>query len=239
MKAGIIYYAENISNGKRYIGQTVKSLAKRKSKHLAAAFIHGVDCKFYQALKKYGEDFFSWGILEEISIEKLDEREAFWIRRYRTLFEGYNMTEGGPTLLGHKHTEETKKKISESMNGRSMKDHYIEAYGKEEGIKKYEEYIEKLKEKNGKGRKRIDLFIEKHGEEEGKRRYNEMIRNIKKSRTGKDTWMKGRKHTEKAKKLIGENTKKTRTGAKLSEEHRMKISEAQKRYWANKKKGKD
>ncbi|HRT03206.1 MAG TPA: GIY-YIG nuclease family protein [Candidatus Diapherotrites archaeon] len=58
MKTGIIYCAENLLNGKRYIGQTIKSLAKRKSRHHSEAFIFNKSGKFYDALRKYGWDNF-------------------------------------------------------------------------------------------------------------------------------------------------------------------------------------
>lgn len=154
----------------------MKSLAKRKSKHLAAAFIHGIDCKFYQALKKYGEDSFSWAIVEEVPIEKLDEREAYWIAKYRTLYEGYNMTEGGPTLIGHKHTEETKKRISESLKGKSMKDHYIETYGEQLGRKLYEKFILSIKEAR---KRKGSTNIERYGEEEGNIKYLEFCNKLR------------------------------------------------------------
>jgi group I intron endonuclease len=223
---GIIYLASNLITGKQYVGQTTRTLEKRKSKHLQNSKTD-LNNRFYQAIRKHGIDSFEWEILEEVDGD-LDEREIYWIKEYNTLFEGYNMTIGGGTLYGHKHTEETKKKISESMKGISMKDIYIEKFGEEEGIKIYEKYCEKLRKTNGKGRKRIDLFIEKYGEEEGRRRYKDMIESMREKK-------KGNKLSEEHKKKISEGGKGIKRSEQFkeklrnrvyTEEHRRKIGDA-------------
>jgi len=206
---GIIYLASNLITGKRYVGQTIKTLEERKAKHLQNSQTD-LNNRFYQAIRKHGIDSFEWEVLEEVE-GNLDEREIYWIKEFNTLYEGYNMTIGGGTLYGHKHTEETKKRIGESRKGKSMKDIYIERYGNEEGMNKYEEYIEKLNKSNGKGRKRIDLFIERHGEEEGRKRYEAFIKRIKETRK--------KKLSEEHKRKIGEGGK----GIKRSEEFKEKL----------------
>jgi len=243
MKRGIIYCAENLLNGKRYIGQTIKSLAKRKSRHHSEAFIFNKKGKFYDALRKYGWDNFSWHILENIPVENLDERESYWIAKYRTLYEGYNMTEGGPTLIGYKHTKETKKKIGDSRRGKSMKDIYIQNYGEELGMKKYEGYLEKLNKSNGKGRTRLELFIERNGEIEGRKKYEIFIQSIKdaRKRSGSTNTLNdfiqkhGKTEGEKKYKEFSQKMKYKRD----SEESRKKKSIAKKKYWEEwrKKKG--
>ncbi len=50
---GIIYQAYNILTKKSYVGQTVKDLATRRSRHYSAAKTKKY--KFAQALKKYAE----------------------------------------------------------------------------------------------------------------------------------------------------------------------------------------
>ena len=51
----IIYKATNITNGKVYIGQTARSLARRKIEHINQARNNSRSCKyFHAALIKYG-----------------------------------------------------------------------------------------------------------------------------------------------------------------------------------------
>ena len=220
---GIIYLASNLITGKKYIGQTIKTLSERKSKHLQNSQTD-LNNRFYQAIRKHGIDSFEWEILEKADQTNLDEREIYWIKEFNSLYEGYNMTIGGGTLYGHKHTEETKKKIGDSRKGRSNKDCYIERYGEIEGLKKYDEYVEIMKKKNGKGKTRLQLFIERHGEEEGKRRYEIFRQQMVLAN-------KGKKLSEDHKKKISEGCK----GIKQSSEFRENLSRIKKEYWKQKK----
>ena len=56
----IIYIVENLKNKKVYIGKTIHSLQNRKSSHLFATKTNRENVYFHSALKKYGEDSFSW-----------------------------------------------------------------------------------------------------------------------------------------------------------------------------------
>lgn len=114
----IIYKATNKINGKSYIGQTIKSLERRKQQHYCNAFTLQLELQFYKALRKHGRDNFDWTILCNCSsLEEMNNMETVYIESYNTLLEGYNMTEGGYSSLP---TEETKQKISQSLQGRVL-----------------------------------------------------------------------------------------------------------------------
>lgn len=88
---GIIYKITNKVNGKSYIGQTRYSLEFRWRQH-----IHKKDnTYFHNALRKYGINNFSIEIIEECEISKLNEREIFYIAKFNTFKDGYNLTIGG------------------------------------------------------------------------------------------------------------------------------------------------
>lgn len=96
---GVIYKVTNLINGKVYIGQTI-NFPKRKIKHLSDVKLNKENdtSVFHRAIRKYGEENFSWEILEEISSEELDNREKYWIHFFDSYIEhnkGYNMTLGG------------------------------------------------------------------------------------------------------------------------------------------------
>lgn len=57
----------------------------------------------YQAIKKYGIKNFSFEILEECSVEELSEKEKYYIKKYDTYKNGYNMTLGGEDNKGESH----------------------------------------------------------------------------------------------------------------------------------------
>ena len=104
-RKGIIYVHINKLNGKAYVGQTIQTLQDRWGKgSLYSACTH-----FYNAIQKYGWDNFEHKILEcGLDIAELNEREKYWIEKYDSIKNGYNIREGG----NNQHlTEEHKEKI--------------------------------------------------------------------------------------------------------------------------------
>lgn len=108
----IIYKITNRVNGRSYIGQTVKSLKQRKRKHLSDAKFYRDSFYFHNAIRKYGLRNFKWEIIHWCgNINFLNQLEIFYIGYYDTYNNGYNLTEGGGGVRGHKHSDETRKKI--------------------------------------------------------------------------------------------------------------------------------
>lgn len=87
-----IYKIENLINHQIYIGQS-KNIEKRWRDHKNRAKTGTT--KFYQALREYGIENFSWEIIEECPQEQLDENEIYWIEHYDSYKNGYNSTSGG------------------------------------------------------------------------------------------------------------------------------------------------
>lgn len=113
---GVIYCYHCISNGKKYIGQTINE-KQRKRQHINHCK-KGNTHKFYRAVKKYGWDNFIYGIIDYYDEEFLNEQEVFYIGKYDTYHNGYNSTLGGEGMRGFTHNEETRKKLSKAHNGR-------------------------------------------------------------------------------------------------------------------------
>ena len=118
-----IYKITNLVNGKVYIGQS-QDIEHRWQEHR-----HNMHRKKYQnivlykALKKYGIDNFSFMILEECALEKLDTKEIQYIKSFRSYVgfddcNGYNMTLGGVGNHGAIRTKEWNDKISNSQKGK-------------------------------------------------------------------------------------------------------------------------
>lgn len=83
-----IYKYENLINGKTYIGQT-NDIRLRKNGHRSTMNNpndHSYNLPFYQALRKYGLENFSFEVLEEIEDtalrEKVTEREIYYQQLY-------------------------------------------------------------------------------------------------------------------------------------------------------------
>nr|DAG76116.1 MAG TPA: intron associated endonuclease [Caudoviricetes sp.]DAH93860.1 MAG TPA: intron associated endonuclease [Caudoviricetes sp.] len=89
---GFIYMYTSPS-GKKYIGQTTRSLFERGGRR--GQHYKGCDC-FYSAIQKYGFNSFEWEILKEVKIFELNEAEKEFIQKYNTLTpNGYNISAGG------------------------------------------------------------------------------------------------------------------------------------------------
>lgn len=104
----IIYMAINKVNNKKYIGQTVGTLEKRKNQHEKG---YASYMSIAKAIQKYGKDSFDWYILQECdSIEELNYLEAYYIEMFNTTNPklGYNLKGGGKNSF---LTEEVKNKI--------------------------------------------------------------------------------------------------------------------------------
>jgi group I intron endonuclease len=74
--------------------------------------------KLYNSLKKYGPENHIFEILEECSLEQLNEREIYWIKFFDSFKKGLNLTEGGEGVKGYKRSKIQNSKHSEKMTGR-------------------------------------------------------------------------------------------------------------------------
>ena len=96
---GFIYCISNYINSKKYIGQTHYSIQKRWQEHKYDSSSNKcANRPLYNAIKKYGIDNFYIEQIEEVSDEKLNEREIYWIEYYDSFNNGYNATKGGSPL---------------------------------------------------------------------------------------------------------------------------------------------
>jgi len=115
MNYGIVYAYVNRQNMKMYIGQTTQPMSHRRRDHKQNAFKKILNRPFYNALRKYGMSEFEEIILDRCnSREELDAVEKNAVRIFETTdpSKGYNLMDGG---FSHgKHSEETKRKISEA-----------------------------------------------------------------------------------------------------------------------------
>lgn len=112
-----IYQILNLVNGKRYIGQA-QNIQTRIHEHKRKRN----KGYLYKAVNKYGWQNFEISVLEKVDdISKLDEREQFWLDLFQTyvVSNGYNVCKIAGTTRGRKHTEETVRKIKETIPDKS------------------------------------------------------------------------------------------------------------------------
>lgn len=158
-------------------------------------------------------------LFDNLSWDEAGEKEKEFIKLYGKRDDNtgtlVNITDGGGGILGIRHTEESKRKISESSKNRKRQP-------------RTEETKQKLRLAN----------LGKVGFNKGKspsKETKDKIANTLKGRIGPN---KGKPMSEEAKnKMIASKTGKPslKKGTKLSVEIKNKVSEGLKRYFANKR----
>jgi len=111
-----IYSATNIVNGKSYIGQTVKTLGRRKTEHKLAAK-NGSSTYFHNAIRKYGIDNFVFKPVCLCESKELADKKECELIKFTKAPRGYNLTDGGEGASGNKPSEKTRKKLSQKSIG--------------------------------------------------------------------------------------------------------------------------
>jgi group I intron endonuclease len=113
-----VYLITNKVNGKKYVGQTIRTLNKRWNSHVMSAR-NGTKYAITNAIRKYGERSFSVKTLYKCKTRKqMNRLEIFYIRKLKTLYPlGYNLTPGGNSPI---LTEESKRKMSKAKLGRHV-----------------------------------------------------------------------------------------------------------------------
>lgn len=124
----IIYCITNKINGKRYIGQTVRTLEERFGEHA-----RNKNSYLGSTIRKYGRENFTAEIIDSsLLIDDLNEKEIYWTQKLNTKIpHGYNLVDGGDNTMGYNHTLEARMKMSmtkkELGNMEGVKNHF---YGK-------------------------------------------------------------------------------------------------------------
>ena len=97
-----IYAIRNKITGCAYIGQSVVSIENRWSSHIAVLKKGKHTNKFLQDdWDKYGIDNYEFIILEEVDDKsKIDEREIYWIAKYKEDGKAFNQRSGGKGFAG-------------------------------------------------------------------------------------------------------------------------------------------
>lgn len=242
-----IYKITNLINNKFYIG--LDTLDRKN--------YYGSGTAIKSAIKKYGKENFQKEILEKCdSIDKLNEREIYWIKELNSKYSnGYNLTDGGRGSKGFKVSEETKKKISKNLRGKNKgkklsPEHYKIAVNNfinisEESKRKRLEKLKGNKNRRGKkcsleSRKRMSeshighIVSQKTKEKISKKMKGRKLSQETKNKMGLSK--RGEKHPFWNKHLSKETKKKLSLahkgqvpwtkGIKLTSEHKNNISKA-------------
>lgn len=96
MRLGSIYLITDKANGKQYVGQTARDVETRFLEHCSERRGHS---KLHEAIQEKGWQNFEWRVIEQVPLDKLDERERYWIKELNTRENGYNIAVGGKDTI--------------------------------------------------------------------------------------------------------------------------------------------
>lgn len=216
-----------MTNGKKYVGQTIHSAQERFTQHCKPS---ETNCRLLnRAIAAHGKENFTVSVLESVTtVKELDEREMFWIAELGTLSpNGYNLNGGGngKGIV----SDETKGLISATMRGK-MAGNKNPFYGKTHT----EETRRKMRENHWDMRGEMNPNYGKNFSAEHRRKLSEAKAGEKGYWYGKhlpeetrakiSAANKGRVLSEDALRRMAE----TKRGKKPSEETRKKLSDAHK-----------
>lgn len=116
----IVYLVTCNVNGKKYVGQTQRSLEIRWREHLACAR-NGKLYHLASSIRKYGAENFYVEVLEMCETPtKMFEREEYWINELKTIKNGYNKSPGKIGNPIHVVSESTREKLSKIHKGKTL-----------------------------------------------------------------------------------------------------------------------
>ncbi len=106
-----IYLIINLINGKKYVGQTQRSVEERFKEHARANSLIG------RAIRKYGKENFKLEILAKCeNLDEANEHEKYFIKIFNCKMpNGYNLADGGNGRKGCKHSKESRMLISTTL----------------------------------------------------------------------------------------------------------------------------
>lgn len=206
MKTSGIYKISNTANCKIYVGSSL-NIKVRWGIHRSQLRNNCHPNAYLQrAWNKYGEENFSFEIIEECAEDILLLKEQEWLDSLKSFSTecGYNILQQAYSPSGYKHSEKSKEKISKGNKGKKRSEECKKKLSNFRLGKSYEDLYgsdaERLRQIK-KEQIKINMI--------NRKTTNETRAKISKANKGRIPWNKGLKHSEATKlKMRKPHTKK-------------------------------
>ena len=200
-----IYQIRNTANGRLYVGSAV-NIKRRWADHKKGLKAGTHHCKKLQnSWNKHGAECFEFSILEVVAVKgELILREQHWIDSTGAAGKGgYNVSPTAFSLLGFRHSDESKEKCRAAKVGKKMPPHVLDALRlANTGRKLAPEHIAKVAAHHI-GKKKSAESIEKTASaHRGVKRSIEARSRISEAAKGRAPTFLGRQHSEESKAKI-------------------------------------
>jgi group I intron endonuclease len=170
-----VYKITNSLNGKSYIGQS-KNIKRRFKNHKESINRKPDDLRgkgpLYDEMKKYGVEHFVFEVLKECDESQLNELEEYYIKKYDSVSEGYNIaktsiTTNDPDVMNKIQTKEVRERRSKQFSDMNHSNWKDSRYRKEMSERSSQLQKERLKNPDYLKKKSDDL--KKHWEKKKKK----------------------------------------------------------------------
>lgn len=199
-----IYEIVNCEDNKKYIGYS-KYIERRIKRHFKKLSKNLHENSYLQnAWNKYGEESFSYFIIEELDPNLLKEKESEYIKLLDAKHpNGYNLTDGGDGIVNL--DEKSKDKIRKAQMGNKNRLGAVLSQKTRNKIS----VGNKGKVISNKRKKELsDNWLGNKNPNYGKQISEESKMKLSESLKGRIPWNKGKKMSEKARKNMSESAKK-------------------------------
>jgi group I intron endonuclease len=149
-----IYMIRNKITGKGYIGQTANNFGDRRDSNFAKLRHNKHDnIDLQEDWNNFGEENYEFVVLEDLeSPRNIDEREKFWIAKFKSEGKSFNQQNGGKGYSGLHLTDNAKKIIGEknrlhNLGKKASEETKLKMSASHKGLKQSLEHIERTRQR--------------------------------------------------------------------------------------------